>query len=338
MISELLSHTMFFVIVIFFFFFIIIRQSGQIKLGNFCLYVYPLAIIVCVGVLLGFIGLISKVYNVRDILRDIFYFSAPIVYLLFSYNLTKFNFINKKEIQLSFIVAGIVLSIIHLYVVFVLYKFQLNAARGNITGYESVVTIISLYVCILFYKNKRLKIIICGIFIISLLLFVSRTVVLMALAILVIILFGERLNKKRVFNIFKVIFILLLIIYGVYIFLPQSSVNIFIGKVTNIFNEINNEQTWSFDAINANWRGYEKHLIEQELLNSNIFNQLLGFGFGKLQNLGLSISLGGTKYSEIGTFHNGYYYIALKTGLVGLILFSVFLFYAINMHINNRLK
>ncbi len=67
-------------------------------------------------------------------------------------------------------------------------------------------------------------------------------------------------------------------------------------------------------------------LIREEMINGSFFHQLLGYGFGRLLDLQLSIKLAGSTYDSIGTFHNGYYFIWYKTGFFGFLSLIFFLF------------
>lgn len=73
----------------------------------------------------------------------------------------------------------------------------------------------------------------------------------------------------------------------------------------------------------ATWRGTEAGLAINDLLNSSLNALAIGKGFGS------SISANSyfpNKFERIPFFHNGYITILFKAGIIGLILFSVYIF------------
>jgi O-antigen ligase len=81
----------------------------------------------------------------------------------------------------------------------------------------------------------------------------------------------------------------------------------------------NHKELWD------HWRGYEaKRAIA--LMNENSKSYIFGTGFGSLINLKFKAPVGGEggmKY--ISRVHNGYVFVFYKTGLIGLILYFLFL-------------
>ena len=77
--------------------------------------------------------------------------------------------------------------------------------------------------------------------------------------------------------------------------------------------------------INSYYRGFETYMSLKTYLNGTPLNLLLGQGFGKEVDLGTYVLLGDTERKLIPILHNGYAYQLLREGLLGLILFSIFL-------------
>ena len=111
-----------------------------------------------------------------------------------------------------------------------------------------------------------------------------------------------------------------------YIIIPKSVTDKFIDKMARSFIEISSDSSkeWDFVRINTDWRGYEVYRTKEEFKTANLNEQLLGYGFGKKINLNVEIYLGVEKFTEIAVLHNGYYYIYLKSGIIGMLLFLSF--------------
>ena len=65
-------------------------------------------------------------------------------------------------------------------------------------------------------------------------------------------------------------------------------------------------------------------------MNAGMLNKIIGFGFGKTVYLEYELLMPLLTISEIPIFHNGFAYILVKTGLVGIALdlwFSFWLLY-----------
>ena len=77
--------------------------------------------------------------------------------------------------------------------------------------------------------------------------------------------------------------------------------------------------------INLNWRGYESFMALQHYLSGNWNNYLFGYGFGEMVDVGLFMKLGDDDLRSVPYFHNGYLYLLIKTGAVGMLLYLWFL-------------
>lgn len=102
------------------------------------------------------------------------------------------------------------------------------------------------------------------------------------------------------------------------------------------------EELWVSDytdlrSINENWRGYETSRALKEYADGTPLQWVVGKGFGAKVDLGLAMRLGGATaatgavYSEVPVLHNGYAYLLVKTGLLGVLgyLLSLALLYRI---------
>jgi hypothetical protein len=100
--------------------------------------------------------------------------------------------------------------------------------------------------------------------------------------------------------------------------------NSFVGKLARSLDEMQSFERMSVKEINDNWRGYETQRAVATWRSGNAAQLLFGQGFGAMVDLGLFQNLtrnprDAVRYIPI--FHNGYAYVLVKTGLVGLALY-----------------
>ena len=72
------------------------------------------------------------------------------------------------------------------------------------------------------------------------------------------------------------------------------------------------------------WRGLEAERAMATYESGSPLQLVVGHGFGKLIDLGFSVQIGEGIYHAIPIIHNGYCYVLVKTGIVGVILFGTF--------------
>lgn len=76
------------------------------------------------------------------------------------------------------------------------------------------------------------------------------------------------------------------------------------------------------------WRAYEaKMAIEQASDTKYNLGLIFGKGMGSLVDLGFKAQLGKEKLQYIPKIHNGYIYVFFKSGIIGLVLYFLFLVY-----------
>jgi hypothetical protein len=96
----------------------------------------------------------------------------------------------------------------------------------------------------------------------------------------------------------------------------------FIDKVLRSFEEIRIDEYYVRNRIEANWRGYETARALRTYKDGRPDEWILGRGLGSTVDLGLGLELGAgphgdrTRYAPV--LHNGYLFVLVKSGLVGL--------------------
>lgn len=98
----------------------------------------------------------------------------------------------------------------------------------------------------------------------------------------------------------------------------------FIGKLARSTDELSVQDYSTRLDINANWRGYETSRALDGWAQAGLAQQIFGQGFGAQVDLGLFQNLSGDSRGAvrfIPIFHNGYVYLLVKTGVVGVLLY-----------------
>jgi hypothetical protein len=105
----------------------------------------------------------------------------------------------------------------------------------------------------------------------------------------------------------------------------------FTGKLARSIQELWISDYTDWKSINDNWRGYETARALRQFASGSPLEWLFGQGFGAMIDLGVAIGLGGgrgaglTIFREIPVLHNGYAYLLVKCGAVGIVAFLAFL-------------
>lgn len=88
------------------------------------------------------------------------------------------------------------------------------------------------------------------------------------------------------------------------------------------FNEVIARPRYDFGTINQEWRGHETYMAFQAAQADDVLPLILGHGLSISANLGILIELApGEFFSSVDIFHNGYSFIILHSGIVGIALY-----------------
>jgi hypothetical protein len=282
-------------------------------------YVIPL---IC----MAFLGLIFSYSNLqKDIIRDIFYFINPILLISFGAVCAEYLTLNKFVLKITYF--GLIYSIYYiLYYIFLTFQdtYGLEEMRAFI-GPGDIISILSFYFLISNKaKGKYLNILIIRVFFIS-------------LNVLALFLFNSRsyficfiIFFLYYFQTFSLRFKIVIIAFSVFVILLFTSINIkfdssFYEKVLNSFDEISINNGADLSENLSNYRAFETLAAMDTYLTGNGLNYIFGQGFGKLVDLKLEIQLTSESWQFIPLVHNGYMYILVKTGLLGILFFLIFI-------------
>ena len=106
----------------------------------------------------------------------------------------------------------------------------------------------------------------------------------------------------------------------------SGPLQLFAAKVLNSTSEVQVRAYETYADINNNWRGYEAYRASKTFAAFSLPEQIFGGGDGTLVDLGLFMQLSATEvFKFVPILHNGYMYLLVKTGVLGLGLFFFFI-------------
>jgi len=293
---------------------------------------------------LGFVGFLFNKVTFFDVFKDIFHFLKPITGLLIGYFFYR-KIDDFKIFVKTIVIVGLLSAVIHFGILFFISGFSsVNEIREF--GRDNFLELFSLFFLLFYkkikndtlFKNQFKHLFFVVLLFASNVLYFSRTMIVVAI-ILLITIYGYTIITKRGLRIIGVVAVSILVFYG-YLFSikisrTQPGLESFLYKVKNAPSEIfktkidreNHKDLWD------HWRGYEAKRAFS-LMEKDPKSYVIGTGYGSLVNLKFFAPLTenykdkGIKY--ISELHNGYVYIYYKTGIFSLFLYFVFL---INLYI-----
>lgn len=327
--SEIINRQLFLFIVVFYLIVSIFKEGILKKAIKINLYLISIFMI---GFSVGMIQLAINSYNLRDFVRDISMFFTPIIYITYGIYVRHNKNIDIDNIYAAIIKASIIIEVRHLFLIF--FNIQTILSGGSIRGIGgggSYITTIAIII-LLFYKNNTFsnslnkkinKYVLISFLLILFVCYLSRThIVILLIGVLINIFVTKKIKYNQIIGLIVFIAISAPIVINI---IPKDTLNEFINKTFNSFNEISSDlEYWTQKSINDNWRGYEVYRTKELFKEANPSEVLFGFGFGKRVDLNISIYLGKELFTSIPILHNGYYYILLKTGIIGLIIYIIF--------------
>jgi len=293
---------------------------------NFIIIVSPLFLVLLIG-LTGMIG-----NEFRHIARDISYALTPLSLIFMGFWFSD-RFKDYKSFLRITVLSGLLIAIVHLGKFVIqpsLFTQEISLIRDRASNPNVVLVALAL---ILGCFPRRLKMdnlfpkfipkyFGLTILFLSLILSFSRTSIIIFF-IMAISAWGilGKINRKALVTILVILAAFIVIIVTT----PKDDVKTFRGKFARIFRELSLQNFSKFNEVTWNWRGYETLRALDTFSSGNVFQVIAGHGFGSLIDLKMTMNLAGVDFKAIPILHNGYAYILVKTGLIGI--FSYLFFY-----------
>ncbi|AUC21319.1 hypothetical protein BTO15_04005 [Polaribacter sejongensis] len=316
--------------------FVVLLNKGKMIKRDFDV-LSLLLLIICIG---SFTAIFNKP-SAYNFIRDLLYFTKPVLLILLGYFLTRL--INDwKVVFKALIYLGVGYAVYHIlhFVIFTNFNHPhiISHIRG-VNGLSNIIEVFSIALIVLgnkykeysIFSKKSTKYICLFLLFTSFTLYFSRTMFVGLVLLVLGVLNYLKLNKKGL----KYLGLLLLAITILYTYLftvkidrKGDGIENFLYKLkiapSEIFSpkiDLNNHASlWD------HWRAYEA-LRGLQGLNESPVSYVGGKGFGALVDLKFAapISSEGTiRYIPI--LHNGYIFILYKTGVIGLLIYLYFLF------------
>lgn len=286
-------------------------------------FLYPLLAAFGVGLLFSFRN------NLSDILRDVFYFLNPVIFMLLGTLYARQ--MTLKSFLLLIIYAGTFISLIYVLRTILLFGFSaidLQQEVRSVVGVGNTVTVLALLMLIFAGKYTLLETVqlsrwrypMLGVNALALVFFGSRTYTGIFLLGLIAFAFPFLQRNFRRYAALGVVVVLMIIVL-----LTVSKDNFMVSKMLNSVSEVSVSSNAELDESYENYRGFETFMAIQTYLDGNVLEKITGAGLGKLIDLKIYVELVGTERRFIPVLHSGYAYILVKTGIVGILLFLLFL-------------
>jgi len=281
----------------------------------------PLALLLALG------GLYARQYPAFEIAKDIFYVGKTMVALGLGFVLA--SYLKDLRTLCRIVVAAaaissaghIVEAVIGLASGMSVFDLRAEEIRGN------YINIIGLAVLLYFWRFKRHLAVSRAYFYIalsactlSLIFSFSRTYILLFIGTMLVLKGWGRINLKNVFRIG----IVLTLLFSFFIFTPSGESigrdKSLLGKFSNVASELAFKNYTEMRDINQYWRGFESYRALVAFLGGGHLQKVFGQGLGATIDLGFYMNLGGSEMRYIPILHNGYMYVVVKFGLVGLLI------------------
>jgi hypothetical protein len=311
-------------------FFITISNRYSLRIVKF---------ISCFIAILGIAFVVSFFNNQSsyNFFRDIAYLLKPIIGLLVGYQLYKKC---QNKFFTTVIYTGLLLSIIHLTIVFLTFV-RFNTISVNLLrqycGYHSDYEVYVL-ILLLFYKkfelhwSKTTIYFFIGTIALSIFLYLSRTNFLQLIVLFIAMKGYFVLTRKSLTIVTSVILFVIAGYSAIYISNPKRSgkgIEAFFYKIKNApiepFKTKINKDDWK--DFNDNYRSYENILTLKQVSSQGISALFFGNGLGATINLGRQIWTNDGEFIQyIPILHNGFATVFLKSGLLGLLFLFAFIY------------
>lgn len=288
--------------------------------------IWPIAVIMIVGML----GAWDK--PAYDIVKDVWYVGKAALALTTGYILM-FHIKDFKSLFKIVLISAAITSLFHIlqfiHNPILLTKSLVDIREEAGQGYFICIIAVAIIVAcwrtriVLFPKMRwfvRLTLSLC---LLSFILSYSRTLCI-SLAIMLMVVF-DLLSFKKVKKSILVLTGMIVFFAVVVSIISESargsSTNTFTGKAIHSVQEIIIRDYTDRADITRNWRGYESFRAMETYLDGEWLQYFIGKGFGALVDVGFYLQLGREEHRFIPVLHNGYMYLLVKTGLLGLFMY-----------------
>lgn len=287
-------------------------------------YTLPLLLIPIFPLVMGICGNNIGASNF-DIFKDLYYFLNPVFaiivgqYIAMKYNSTTIL----KALKKCGVISSMILALSVALTIGIEGLINAREARVNslIAANSSILLACAIYWFDILYerkKTKKYREALWGFFICLLGVYLSGTRTLWITEIIFMIFIGWKYYKK---HHLKTICISFIVLIGMGSLIISNQDNRMVQLILNSSNEMSSNHSFNSDSeINKNWRGYEAYRALNEFNDYSILEKIIGHGFGTTVDMRNADFLG---IRRIPILHNGFVYMLIKSGILGLFLFGI---------------
>ena len=293
-------------------------------------------------VIIGSITVFEPENDYYFFLKDLIYFLRPIFVMSSAYFIAM-RLEDKRSFLNILVLMGFYFATMHLWKLvtnFTLIPADTNRIRTYFGRYNHVETIaLLLIICVkdLPVKRSRFKIFyklfVVGL-VVSFLFYFSRTMIMVVFAMSLAYFGYLRLNQKGTIALAGLLILgsAFTVFLSFYEPAEENSgiVDTFLFKIKNSVSEsfsLKNVDIASKDRrkLWKHWRAYEAHMVYTEVDRAKLW--FTGEGFGSTVDIGFEAKLDGEMTQHLSLTHNGFAYLYLKTGILGLLIYLLFVLY-----------
>ena len=301
--------------------------KGELQLSRYGVLI-PLILLLILGTRIG------AGFRLVDIVRDYIYFSSPI--LSFLLGVILYKRISLQKLMILFVAFGTIYSLYYLLQstlqfgsIFISDTYDTRYSIGTGTP----LPMMALFFTIFFYKDIntvfRNHYLLLGIILFNAIVmyyFASRVYYFSFLIFILLYLFYAFVAKYKKIGLilFSGVFVILLLL----IYQMINGEGFVAEKMRNSLDEMFIQEFDGYDSVINNWRAYELFEAFNTMMEGSALHKIIGFGFGKLVHLEMELLLPGIELDYIPILHNGFAYVMVKTGAVGIFIYVLF---AINL-------
>lgn len=133
-------------------------------------------------------------------------------------------------------------------------------------------------------------------------------------------------DKLRRFLIFGVVLVFMAFFVAQQLPSIETGGVTFASKTRNALSELAFTDGTDPSEMLTNWRGFEAYRAFSEFAESTLLQQLVGRGLGATVDLGMTVQMSeNMSYQFIPHLHNGYMHVLTKHGVLGVLLYLLFL-------------
>lgn len=280
-----------------------------------------------------FLGVVNSWGNEgRDVVRDLMYALFPISFLYIGNLLAKHK-VPFQSLASMIIAVACLLAVIHLTGLIANPDGSAEGISGlTPAGYLTSDIVVIGLMLLLFRRRLGIAAFSLGsvklnsllaftLLLLSLIFSFSRTQWMMFLFLMFPIIPIGRLTKILII-LGSIVAIMVLVNFQGAFEIPEEVT--FTQKILRSVAEVSISDYQNFHEISYNWRGFETFRAIMTWIEGGWGAIIAGKGFGALAELGFTMELAGSDFDAIPVLHNGYAYILLKTGLLGIACYCYF--------------